>query len=155
MSAPTKIRWAEKKGPADECVGPSRGGRTTKIHCAVDALGNPLHVHLTPGNVHDIVEASRLIDAIGHSKALLADKGYDSDAVVALAHQRGMKPVISQRPGRLAPLIVDKHLYKARHLVENFFQKIKRSRRVSSRFEKSASNFLTFVLVASILLWLA
>jgi len=136
-------------------VGPSRGGRTTKIHCAVDALGNPLHVHLTAGNVHDIVEAPRLIAAIGRAKALLGDKGYDSNAVVALAHRKGMIPIISQRPNRLEPLIIDKHLYRARFLVENFFQKVKRCRRIAMRFEKTALHFLRFLQFACILVWLA
>ena len=136
-------------------MGPSRGGRTTKIHGAVDALGNPLHVHLTPGNVHDIVEAPRLIEAIGFAKTLIADKGYDSDKVVALARSKGMVPVISQHPNRSAPLDIDKHVYKERHLMENFFQKIKRRRRVATRFEKTALNFLGFVKMACILVWLA
>jgi len=113
-------------------------------------------VHLTPGNVHDIVPAPRLIEAIGRAEALIADKGYDSNAVVALARKRGMLPVISQRPGRLTPLLIDKkHLYKARHLVENFLQKIKRCRRVATRFEKTAMHLLSFVVFASTLVWLA
>ena len=143
------------KKTGDECIGPSRGGRTTKIHGAVDALGNPLHVHLTPGNVHDIVEAPRLIAAIGRARALIADKGYDANAVVALAHRSGMLPVISQTSNRLAPLIIDRSIYKHRFLVENFFQKIKRARRVHFRFEKLALRFLTFVVMACILVWLA
>ena len=144
-----------EKKTGDESIGPSRGGRTTKIHCAVDALGNPLHVHLTAGNIHDIVEAPRLIAAIGRARALIADKGYDSNAVVALARSRGMVPIISQTANRIAPLAIDRSIYKHRFLVENFFQKIKRSRRISSRFEKLASRFLTFVVIACILVWLA
>jgi transposase len=155
MCAPIKIRWAEKKGPIHECVGRSSGGRTTKIHCAVDALGNPLHVHLTPGNVHDSSEAPRLIAAIGYADILIADKAYDSETIASLAIQHGMTPVIAQRRNRLYPRITDMHLYQARHLVENFFQKIKRNRRIAMRFEKTARGFLSFLSFASVLVWLA
>jgi len=105
--------------------------------------------------VHDITEAPRLIEAIGHAQILIADKGYDSDVVVALACRKGMHPCISQRPKRLAPLVVDKAIYRARHLVENFFQKIKRCRRIATRFEKNANHFLQFLKFACILVWLA
>ena len=101
------------------------------------------------------MEAPRLIEAIGTAKALIADKGYDSDAVIALAKSQGMIPVISQNPRRINPLAIDTHVYKERHLVENFFQRIKRSRRVATRFDKTAVCFLAFVHLASVLVWLA
>ena len=120
----------------------------------MDGLGNPTHIHLTPGNVHDVVEAPRLIEA-AQGDYFIADKGYDSNAVVQAARAKGMKPVIPPREGRKARRHYDKHIYKERHLVEFFFNRLKQYRRVATRYEKTTRNFLGFVLLASSLVWLA
>lgn len=120
----------------------------------MDGLGNPTHVHLTPGNVHDVSEAPILIE---HSKGknFIGDKGYDSNAVLEAVEKKGMTAVIPSKANRTIQRAIDRHLYKERHLVENFFCKIKRYRRVATRYEKIAANFLGFVLFASIRVWLA
>ena len=120
----------------------------------MDGLGNPLHVHLSPGNIHDSTEAPKLIE---HAKGanFIADKGYDSNANIAAIEAKKMKAVIPPTSNRLVQRKIDRHLYKERCLVENFFCKIKRYRRVATRYEKNAANFLGFVLFAAIRVWLA
>jgi transposase len=120
----------------------------------VDGLGNPTHLHLTPGNVHDVVEAPRLVEA-ARGDNFIADKAHDSTAVVESIRAKRMKVVIPPRTNRKIKRHLDKHLYKERHLVEFFFNRLKQFRRVASRYDKTAINFLGFVLVASALVWLA
>ena len=120
----------------------------------MDGLGNPLHLHLTPGNIHDVTEAPKLIEA-AQGKNFLGDKGYDSDAVIEAIEKKGMKAVIPSNGSRAGKRKIDTHLYKERHLVENFFCKLKRYRRVAARYEKTAANYLGFVLFASLRIWLA
>ena len=120
----------------------------------MDGLGNPLHVHLTPGNIHDVTEAATLVQE-AQGKHFIADKAYDSNVVVEAAEKKEMTPVIPSKANRKVQRDIDIHLYKERHLVENFFCKIKRYRRVATRYEKTATNFLGFVLFASLRVWLA
>ena len=143
-----------KRGAQNQCIGRSRGGLTTKIHALVDGLGNPTHVHLTPGNVHDVVEAPRLIEA-AHGQNFIGDKGYDADHVIQAAEAKGMNVVIPSKSNRKHPRKTDFLLYRERHLVECFFNRLKQFRRVATRYEKTARNFLGFVLIASIKIWLA
>jgi transposase len=132
----------------------SRGGLGTKIHVRVDALGNPVQVELSAGQRHDYALAKTLTKDV-HDANLIADLGYEgNDLLAQLADQRCIA-VIPPRHHRKNPWTVDAHLYKERHLVECFFQKLKRNRRVAMRFEKLATNFLAMVLLASILIWLA
>lgn len=120
----------------------------------MDALGNPTHIHLTAGNVHDVVEAPTLIEA-AKGENFIADKGYDADHVVKAAETKGMNVVIPPRSNRKTPRATDFHLYKERHLVECFFGKLKQYRRAATRYEKTAINFLGFLLLASVRIWLA
>lgn len=137
-----------------ECIGRSRGGPSTKIHAVVDGLGNPLNIVLTEGQVHDVTQAPELLKARG-STSVIADKGYDSDAVVAQIEVQGSRAVIPPRRGRRFERPCDRDLYKSRFLVEQFFGRIKRNRRVATRYEKLAVTFLGMVLLACILVWLA
>jgi transposase len=120
----------------------------------VDGLGLPLHVHLTAGNIHDVTQAPTLIER-AEGLNFLGDKGYDSNAVIEAIEKKGMVAVIPSKSNRKTRREIDGHLYKERHLVENFFCKIKRYRRVATRYEKTAANFLGFVLFASLRVWLA
>jgi transposase len=120
----------------------------------VDALGNPLHLHLTPGNVNDVSEAPRLVEA-AQATYFIADKGYDSQAVVAAIEAKEMIAVIPTPADRSRRRNIDLHVYKERHLVENFFCRLKHYRRAATRFDKTARNFLGFVLLAAIRIWMA
>jgi len=136
-----------------QSIGVSRGGLNTKIHAVCDALGNPLRFKLTPGNISDVGELPGLIKDLS-AKALLADKGYDSNAVVELALAGGMEAIIPSRSNRKLPRPLDWARYFARHLVENLFQRMKIFRRVATRFEKLDARFMGFVYVAGIIKWI-
>ena len=97
---------------------------TTKILALTDALGNLVRFRLMPGNRYDSVEVPPLIDGIAFD-GLIADKAFDSNALVAELNERGARIVISQHPGRAQKLKIDRELYKWRHLIENFFCKLK------------------------------
>jgi transposase len=119
----------------------------------VDALGNPVDFLLTGGQGADVTQAEPLIDA-HKADAYILDKAYDSDAVVAAAERRGAEAVIPSKKNRKVPREYDRHLYKERRKVEWFINLIKQFRRVATRYEKTARNFLGFVHVASIMVLL-
>jgi len=93
-------------------MGKSPGGLSTKIHAAVDGLGNPVRLLLTPGQASEYSQAEALIEGFAF-EAALADKDYDSDAFVEVIQHRGAEAVIPSRKNRLSPLSLDRHLYKA------------------------------------------
>jgi transposase len=134
-------------------LGRSRGGFSTKIHILVDALGNPVKFILTAGQVADVTQAEPLIQG-QKAKAYILDKAYDSDAVVGAVNKQGAEAVIPSKKNRKVPRNYDKHLYKERTKVEWFINLIKQYRRVATRYEKTARNFLGFVHVASIMVLL-
>jgi transposase len=142
-----------KDSQTQESLGRSKGGFTTKIHALVDGLGNPLKFILTPGQRHDITQAENLTADIADA-TLLADKGYDSNAFVDKLKSQGCTPVIPTRSSRKIPRDYDKHLYKERHLIECFFNKIKHFRRIFSRFDKSAVAYMAFLNFTGIFIWL-
>jgi transposase len=143
-----------KKGQAAQAaLGRSKGGFTTKIHALVDALGNVLKVIITPGQKSDATEAKNLIEGISNA-AILGDKGYDSDDLRLTIRQQNCDPVIPPRSNRKEVIDYDEFLYQARHLIENFFSKLKHFRRVFSRFDKALRNYSAFVAFAGAILWL-
>jgi transposase len=118
----------------------------------VDALGNPVRLTLTEGQINDITQAPALLEAIRGAN-IIADKGYDSSALIDAVRARGCTAVIPSRSCWKVQRRIDLDLYRERFLVECFFQKIKRHRRVSMRFEKLAAHFLAMVSLAAILIW--
>ena len=147
--------WSVKKsgGQESQALGRSRGGFSTKIHIAVDALGNPLRLILTAGQRHDSPLAEALVGGFG-PQVLIADKGYDSDALIKAVTARGIEVVIPPKKNRTGMRGYDRHLYRERHLIECFIGKIKQYRRVFSRFEKLSKNYLGFLSFVSALVWL-
>lgn len=137
----------------DQALGRSRGGFSTKIHVLVDALGNPLDFILTGGQVADVTQAQALLSGLNADHAIL-DKAYDSDRVLNLIEKQDMIPVIPPKANRKVQRDCDRHLYKERHLVECFINKIKHYRRIFSRFDKTARNFMSFVRFTASLIWL-
>lgn len=126
---------------------------TTKIHAIVDALGNPMALSLTPGQAADITQAEVLLDQV-EPEAFLADKGYDSDALVATLRGRAITPVIPPKANRKEPRKTDFALYRERNLVERFFCKLKQYRAIATRYDKLANTFLAAVALVCILFWL-
>ena len=125
----------------------------TKIHACVDALGNPLRLILTGGQMADISQARALIDAIP-AQAVIADKGYDSDTLIEAIEHSGAQAVIPPRRNRLTPRYVDWHRYKARNLVERFFNRLKQFRRLATRYDKLDRRFGAFLCLACAYIWL-
>ncbi len=148
------IAPAPLKKEQDEAIGRSRGGLSTKIHATVDALGNPTGFHLTGGQVCDLDSADVLLPAIAAS-VVLADKGYDAEArVIAPLAQAGKAAVIPSKRNRTMPRPFDKQLHQARHLIENFFAKLKQFRAIATRYDKTARNFLAAIHLAAAAIWL-
>ncbi len=119
----------------------------------VDGLGNPLRIHLTAGNVSDIVPACGLIAGL-EAEMSIADKAYDTNRFIDLIKKQGSQVVIPPTKTRLDQRWYDKHLYKERHLVECFFAKIKVYRRISTRYDKMAVTFRAAVLIAACMAWI-
>ena len=140
-------------GQAEQALGRSRGGFSTKIHVSVDGLGNPLDFILTGGQRHDVTQAKALL-AEHKSAYVLADRSYDSSGFLEAIQASGATPVIPPHPRRIEQREYDKHLYKERHLVECFIGKIKHYRRVFSRFDKLAKRYLSFLCFVGALIWL-
>lgn len=154
MCALTSTAPAQKKADGDQAIGRSRGGLSTKIHTLVDALGNPLGFHLTGGEAHDLVGADHLLPEM-QADLLIADKAYDADQrVVEPLKAAGKTAVIPPRAKRTSPRSYDRHVYKARHLIENFFAKIKQFRAIATRYDKTARNFLAAVHLVAGIVWL-
>jgi transposase len=127
---------------------------STKIHATVDALGNPTDFFLTGGEVHDLVGADHLLPQM-QADALIADKAFDADErVIQPLQAAGKTAVIPSKKGRRAPRDYDRELYKARHLIENFFAKLKQFRAIATRYDKTARNFLAAIHLAASLIWL-
>ena len=139
----------------DEALGRSRGGFSTKIHAVTDALGNPLDFVLTGGQESDIGQAETLLALTPKGvQALAGDKGYDSDPFIAAIETRGMEAIIPPRSNRRQARECNWFVYKERHLIECFFNKIKHYRRIFSRFEKLGRNYRGFLCFLSALIWL-
>jgi len=132
----------------DEAIGKSKGGKSTKVHVSVDALGNPRRIILTAGQAHDVVTAPALIEG-EDTQAVIADKAYDSDAFVALIAQMGAQVVIPPKSNRIEQRKYDENLYADRNKIERFYNKAKQYRRLATRYEKTARNYLAFWHVAS------
>ena len=147
------MRRRSTKKQGGQSLGRSRGGFSTKIHIATDALGNALRFILTGGERHDITQAAALVEDLA-AEHVIADKGYDSEAFVAHLKGRASEAVIPSRATNKVQREIDRHLYKERHLVENQIGKLKHFRRVFSRFDKLAKNYLSFIYFASTLIWL-
>jgi transposase len=117
---------------------------TTKILALTDALGNLVRFVLLPGHRFDTIGVPPLFDGIEFG-ALIADKAFDSNAIVADLDERGAKIVISQHPRRTKPLPLDAEMYKWRHLIENFFCKLKEFKRIAMRADKTDTSFAAII----------
>lgn len=127
---------------------------STKIHTTVDALGNPIGFHLTAGQACDLDGADVLLPQL-IADTVLADKGYDADQRVLLPlEQAGKTAVIPPKANRKQQREYDKDLYKARHLIENFFANLKQFRAIATRYDKTARNFLAAIYFVAAYLWL-
>lgn len=109
---------------------------------------------LTGGEVADITQAPALLENI-KTKAVLADQGYDANALIDSIEANGAVAVIPSKGNRLIQRVYDRHLYKDRNLVERFFSRIKQFRRIATRYEKLDRNYLSFVHLVCAYVWMA
>lgn len=135
-------------------MGRSRGGLTTKIHALVDGNGLPIALKLTEGQAHDGRSAADMLNGLGPGQILLADRGYDSDALRARLKERGAWANVKPMPNRVNIPAFSPSLYRYRNLVERFFNKIKHFRAVATRFEKHDANYLALVKLAAVKVWM-
>ena len=119
----------------------------------MDAHGLPVRILATEATRADCSEAGRLIEGFT-ADHLIADKGYDSDAIVDQANRQAMQAQIPPRKNRKAPRSFDRHLYRQRHLVENAFLELKQWRGVATRYAKNLKSFLVAAQIRCIALWL-
>jgi transposase len=143
-----------KKGGREHCIGRSRGGLTTKIHAVVDRQGLPVRLSLTAGQAHDAPAALTLLDRLKPRTIVLGDKAYDGNAIRELIESQGAVPNIPTKSNRKWKPCFSKTLYRERNQVERFFSKLKHFRRIATRYDKLADNFLAMVKLASMRLWL-
>lgn len=136
-------------------MGRSRGGLTTKIHTVVDASGLPLRFALSPGQAHDSTLAGPLLDdQLPADGFVLADKAYDAEWIRAMIEAQDAVPIIPERRGAKTPHAFSRDLYRLRNRVERFFNKLKQFRRIATRYEKLAANYLAMIKIATIRIWL-
>ena len=131
---------------------PHQRGLNTKIHLAVDAHGMPIGVLIAQGATADCTQAGRLIEGLS-ADYLLADRGYDSNALIDQAKSQNMEPVIPPKKNRIVQRPYDEELYKLRHLVENAFLHLKRWRGIATRYAKNSKSFLAAAHIRCIALW--
>lgn len=121
------------------------------MHVVTDLLGRPAVIRLTPGNVSDIRAADETLRMAGRMKRLIADKGYDANHLRKRLKEDGVKPVIPGRSNRKRPIRHDEKRYKERWRIEAAFCRLKDFRRVATRYDKLAKNFLSAVAIAAII----
>jgi transposase len=149
VKAHADAHGARGKNKEAEAIGKSRAGWTTKLHARCDAHGNLIEILATGGNVSDYTLAPELIENCS-AEYLVGDKGYDSKTIRDAANVRGICDQIPTRKTNGRPNDhFDRNLYRSRHLIENFFCRIKRKRAIATRYDKLIRNFLSFVYLAA------
>lgn len=142
-------------GQDAQAMGRSRGGLSSKIHMACDALGYPLGFVITGGQRADCTQARGLLKRfLRPASSAIMDAGYDSDDIRRFVEESGATAVIAYRSNRKHIPTFDKHLYAERFQIENLFQRLKRYRRVATRYEKLHRTFAAMVAIACLLVWI-
>ncbi|ROT47044.1 IS5 family transposase [Candidatus Cardinium hertigii] len=142
-----------KKKRKRQSIGRSSGGWSSKIHVICDGQGKPTALHLTAGNSHDLVGSDALLMQI-QSTTLIADKAYYArDRFIEKLKARKCKVVIPPKVNSKTEKKYDKIIYKRRHLIENFFAKLKQFRAIATRYDKTAKIFLGAIHLVASLSW--
>ena len=155
----------DNDGNADEALGRSRGGFTTKIHIRAEGLGKPVTFSLTGGQVHDSQQVATLmgtgwIQRLGRGRPRLrparvaGDKAYSSRKIRDMLRRRGIRAVIPTKSNEPRRANFDREAYRERNRIERLINRLKQFRRIATRYEKRAANYLAMITLAAILLWL-
>jgi transposase len=150
---------------AAEALGRSQGGVSTKLHLRAEGNGKPITVVLTGGERHEQLVLEALLDQGAvrrpgrgrprlRPRRVAGDKGYSSPTVRHRLRRRGIRPVIPTRSDQRRPPGFDRHAYRRRNIIERLINRLKQARRIATRYEKRAANYLAMVLIGCILLWL-
>ena len=151
--APLRLR--RQRGEKNQAIGRSRGGRTTKIHALTDGLCRPIAFLLTGGQVADCTAGDVLLEQMPKSRILHGDKGYDSNAIRHKVEGKGAMPNIPPKANRRWKNCFSPFLYRDRNAIERMFGRLKDFRRIATRYDRSATNFLAAVcLAATVSYWL-
>ena len=145
------LRGRRKRGEEVQAIGRSRGGRTSKIHALADHRGRPIAFALTPGNVADITVAQAVVAAVEAPKRLIADKAYDAEHFRNWLAQRRIKAVIPSTASRRTPYPIDRNAYRRRKVIERLFCKLKNWRRIATRYDRLARNYIAAIALAAVL----
>jgi transposase len=148
-----------------EALGWSKGGFSTKIHLRCDGNGLPITFLLTVGERHETVVFEQLMEQGSVQRAgagrprlrpkrVVGDKGYSSGSIRRYLRRRGIRLTIPRKDNEKHRGKFDKTLYRQRNQVERCFNRLKQCRRIATRYEKNAENYLAMLTLASILLWL-
>lgn len=142
-------------GTYHQNIGRSKGGNTTKIHMAVDSDGMPINFCLSAGNVNDSTMATSIITNLASTDNVIADKGYDSEALREYISALGATPVIPRKVNsKTGNGDMNWGLYKLRHKVENIFARLKHYRAIATRYDKLSVNYASMVALACAFIWL-
>jgi transposase len=162
--APERLFIDSSRIKVHRCAGGGKGGPGSwyrpherraqhQAPCCLRREGRPCALLLTPGNLHDCRVAQRCIEAMPPSTELVADKGYDSNALREWLQARGTRPVIPPRKNRKIQYDYDKAIYKQRNIVERMFYRLKDWRRIATRFDRDLANFMGAIAIATAVIW--
>ena len=142
----------------DEAIGKSVAGNSSKLHLVVDACGNPIHVELSGGQIHDAKMAKALIFSTinNQTKAVIADRGYDSSDIRECIFTHCAESVIPVKSNSKNSNndTLDWYLYRCRHLVENAFARLKHFRGIATRYDKLKDSYAAAIMLACVFIWL-
>lgn len=140
--------------PHQQRFGKTKGGRNTKLSMLVNLAGLPLSMKLVCGNEHDSKSALDTLRGFIGGNFVLADRAYDSNAIRKFIEDSDAFAVIPNITRRIEKFPYDRKVGKLRHKVENTFAKLKRFRRINTRYDKLPQTFMGFVTLAAITLWM-
>jgi len=149
-------RWTarRKRGAYAQAIGTSRGGRTNKLHALTDDRGRPRVLLLSAGNINEMIMAAELIQTAGPFDRLIADRGYDTNAMRGLVAAKGAEAIIPATTSRRAPIPRNTKAYRLPNIVERLWWRLKDWRRIATRYDKLAANYLSGApIAASITYW--
>ena len=150
----TPLRSWRKRGTRRNALGRSRGGFSSKINARTNKDGLPIAIVITPGQAHDVTAYPALMQEVDRNpEQLLADKAYDTNHIRRDIKDRGGQPMIPTKASRKLQAIIEKAVYGLRNRIERFFNRVKNSRRVATRYDKLIETFAAFVLLATIRIW--
>lgn len=141
-------------GQEQQALGRTKGGLNTKFHFAVDGRGIPRALALTAGQVNDCTQAISVLAQSGKFRLAIMDKAYDTNEIRAFLTEAEAEACIPSKANRKKFIEHNRFDYRSRHKVENFFEKIKRMRRIATRYDKTDSSFLAFLFLAMTCLFL-